>query len=58
MDKQRIIGAHARHENYVEVTRVLGVTRGTAYAIVRDINNTVLLLGHVVELTTRAWTKR
>ena len=35
VDKQRLIDAHARHEDYVEVARLLGVARGTAYAIVR-----------------------
>ena len=32
--KNRIIAAHVRGEDYVEVARILGVKRGTAYAIV------------------------
>ena len=32
--KNRIIAAHARGEDYVEVARILGVKRGTAYSIV------------------------
>ena len=32
--KNRIIAAHARGEDYVEVARILGVKRGTAYSII------------------------
>ena len=32
--KNCIIAAHARGEDYVEVIRILGVKRGTAYSIV------------------------
>ena len=32
--KNRIIAAHVRGEDYVEVARILGVKRGTAYSIV------------------------
>ena len=32
--KNRIIAAHARGEDYVEVARILGLKRGTTYSIV------------------------
>lgn len=35
VDKQRIVDAYENHENYEETARVLGITRNTAYAIIR-----------------------
>lgn len=35
IDKERIIAAHRRHEDYTEIARHLGIARGTAYAIIR-----------------------
>ena len=53
VDKQRLIDARARHEDYVEVVRCGSkVRRKSIY------DDRMLLLGRVVELTTSAWTKR
>lgn len=39
VDKQRIIDSYARHGNYAETARVLGIKRPTAYAIIRRYQN-------------------
>ena len=35
VDKQRIIAAYENHENYEETAQVLGISRNTAYSIIR-----------------------
>ena len=44
-DKQRIIEAHENGEDYVEVARVLGIKRGTAWSIIRrhQVNGVAVL---------------
>ena len=34
-DKQRLVDAHERGDDYVDLARQLGIQRGTAWAIVR-----------------------